>query len=85
MAKQRETKATPTEATAKTKSLECQLAGRLGLGVAVVRYVLSQATPDALQSLKEAFEQKADNLAELFDGLRPKPKPVNTPEAIDPE
>lgn len=60
------------------KAFECQLAGRLGLGVAVVKTALSLATPENLAKLKEAFDTGSELLGELFNGLRPKKKP--TPE-----
>lgn len=85
MAKQRDPKPATTEAAQQSKAFESQLAGRLGLGVAVVRYELSQASPEALATLQQAFEQNSDRLAELFRGLRPSPKPSDTPEATKTE
>lgn len=75
--KQQAAEASPTK---REKPFECQLAGRFGLGVAVVRQVLSVATPENLKALRDAFEAGSDLLGELFQGLfKPQKKP--TPEA----
>lgn len=66
------------------KPLECLVAGRLGLGVAVVRSVLSMATPENVAAVRKAFETGSAFLAEIYNGVM-NPTPKKPPEESKPE
>lgn len=66
------------------KPLECLVAGRLGLGVAVVRSVLSMATPENVAAVRKAFETGSEFLAEIYHGVM-NPTPKKPPEESKPE
>lgn len=80
MAKQPKTETTPPAEPKNEKPIACKIAGRLGLGVAIVQGVFSKATKEDIAKVIEAFEAGSHLLGELFCALR-KPKKQPPPEA----